>query len=185
MLKTLKSKIKRPFNRMAALGAKNITKSFHLRGNVLGLVQANTILLLRSEFRDDPSGYHLGLRNFGFRVHSEFEEDGQLIYIFAAIGFTNKIVVEIGAGDGIACMATNLIVNQGFRGLLFDGDPDNASRGTEFFAQHQDTSLVPPKFECAWITAENVNELISRGGVSGDVDLLSLDIDGNDYWIWK
>jgi hypothetical protein len=185
MLKTLKSKIKRPFNRLAARGAKIVTNSLHLRGNVFGLMQANTILLLRSEFRADPSSYHLGLKNFGFRVHSEFEEDGQLIYIFAAIGFGNKIVVEIGAGDGIACMSANLIVNHGFTGLLFDSDPDNVNRGTEFFAQHRDTSLIPPKFERAWITAENVNEFISGAGVSGDVDLLALDIDGNDYWVWK
>jgi hypothetical protein len=45
--------------------------------------------------------------------------------------------------------------------------------------------VLPPHFRHAWITRENVNELLRDAGVSGDVDLLSLDIDGNDYWIWN
>ena len=35
------------------------------------------------------------------------------------------------------------------------------------------------------ITAENINELISKGGLNGEIGLLSVDIDGNDYWVWK
>jgi hypothetical protein len=57
--------------------------------------------------------------------------------------------------------------------------------GKKFFAQNKDTFLHPPQFTKAWITAENVNDQIAQSGASGCIDLLSLDIDGMDYWVWK
>jgi len=121
----------------------------------------------------------------GFGCHSQFEEDGILLYIFSLIGTTNKVAVEICAGDGIQCNTTNLIINHGWQGFLFDGEQKNVTIGKEFFSRHKDTWLWPPLFNAAWITAENVNEILRDAGVSGDIDLLSLDIDGMDYWIWK
>src|SRR4030095_9096566 len=49
---------------------------------------------------------------------------------------------------------------------------------------HPDTLIYPPKFVHAWITAENADALVTGNGRSGEVDLLSLDMDGVDYWIW-
>ena len=82
----------------------------------------------------------------GFKVHSQFEEDGILLYIFSVIGTTNKRVVEICAGDGITCMAANLIVNHGWEGLLFDGNRSNVDRGIDFYASNHATWLHPPIF---------------------------------------
>ena len=126
-----------------------------------------------------------GFSEVGFRCHSQFEEDGILLFIFALIGTTNKKTVEICAGNGIECMSTNLILNHGWWGYLFDGDERNVERGRAFFRTSKDTFLYPPKFTHAWITAESVNEVISQSGVVGDIDLLALDIDGMDYWVWK
>ena len=125
------------------------------------------------------------LSDVGFRVHSEFEEDGILLYLFALIPPANRIGVEICAGNGRQCMTTNLIVNHGWWGHLFDGNTRNVQDGRRFFANHKDTFLHPPTFTQAWVTAENVNELLLSAGVSGPVDLLSLDLDGMDYWVWK
>jgi hypothetical protein len=121
----------------------------------------------------------------GFRCHSQFEEDGILLYIFGLIGTTNKKCVEICAGNGIECNTANLILNHGWWGYLFDGDKRNIAQGIKYFLNSRDTFLYPPKFNHSWVTAENVNELIRKAGLSGDIDLLSLDIDGMDYWIWK
>ena len=121
----------------------------------------------------------------GFRCNSQFEEDGILLYIFALIGSTNRKCVEICAGNGIQCNTANLILNHGWWGYLFDGDENNVAQGVEFFRKSQDTFLFPPRFNHAWITAENVNDVIRKSGISGEIDLLSLDIDGNDYWVWK
>ena len=121
----------------------------------------------------------------GFRRHSQFEEDGILLYLFAMIGTTNKIAVEICAGNGIQCNTANLIVNHGWNGFLFDGGSDNVEAGKAYFASHKNTFLWPPTFTQTWITAENVNEVVQKVGVYGEIDLLSLDIDGVDYWVWK
>lgn len=121
----------------------------------------------------------------GFRKYSQFEEDGILLYIFSLISPINRICVEICAGDGRECNTSNLIINHGWWGHLFDGDKNNVKSGEVFFSRNKDTFLYPPRFNQAWITVENVNEQISNSGASGAIDLLSLDIDGMDYWIWK
>ena len=121
----------------------------------------------------------------GFKAYSQFEEDGILLYIFSLIGSTHRKVVEICAGDGQECMAANLIINHGWQGYLFDGSEDNVKSGQNFFAKHKQTFLMPPTFKKAWFTAENVNQVLTDSGAIGEVDLLSLDIDGMDYWVWK
>lgn len=123
------------------------------------------------------------LRDVGFKVYSEFEEDGILVYIFSIIGTTNKRVIEICAGDGVECMAANLIINHGWEGLLFDGNKQQVEKGIKFYASHPLTSYHPPVFKNTWITKENANSVISENGFIGEIDLLSVDMDGNDYYI--
>jgi hypothetical protein len=144
-------------------------------------------LLLAQKYRELLHN-HLPLPELAdteFRCFSQSGEDGILLYIFTILGTTNKRVVEICAGDGIECNSANLIINHGWCGLLFDGDERNISRGKEFYSKCQDTFSVPPTLVASWITAENVNSLIADNGFSGDVDLLSLDLDGMDYWVWR
>jgi hypothetical protein len=125
------------------------------------------------------------LRDVGFRKYSQFEEDGILLYIFSLISPINRTCVDIGAGDGRASNTANLIINHGWWGHLFDANEQNVKAGQAFFENNKDTFLYPPRFTKAWVTAENVNDCIIKSGVSGPIDLLSLDIDGMDYWVWK
>jgi hypothetical protein len=125
------------------------------------------------------------LGDVGFRKYSQFEEDGILLYLFSLIPPLNRTCVELCAGNGMECNTTNLIINHGWWGHLFDGDEHNVQAGGAFFARHKDTFLYPPRFTRAWITAANVNELVTQSGARGPIDLLSLDIDGMDYWIWE
>jgi hypothetical protein len=137
--------------------------------------------LLASQGRDRLPG----IRDVGFRKYSQFEEDGILLYIFSLVPPINRKCVEICAGEGRECNTANLIINHGWWGYLFDGDEENVKAGTQFFAKNKDTFLYRPRFTRAWITAENVNSVIEESGVRGPIDLLSLDIDGMDYWVWK
>jgi hypothetical protein len=120
----------------------------------------------------------------GFRVFSQYEEDGILLFIFAMIGMTNKVFVEIGSDDGINSNAANLYFNFGWHGLFIDGNPISIARGKKFYSKYPHPLFYKPKFLCALLTAENVNELIESEGITGEIGLLSIDIDGNDYWIW-
>ncbi|MHB1424575.1 MAG: hypothetical protein ACYC3I_15500 [Gemmataceae bacterium] len=125
------------------------------------------------------------LLDSGFRCFSQNDEDGVLLHIFSLIGTTNKKVVEICAGDCVECNSANLIINHGWIGLLFDGDEKKIALGKRFYARCRDTFFYPPTLAHAWVTAENVNDLVSNHRFSGDIDLLSLDMDGMDFWVWK
>ncbi len=120
-----------------------------------------------------------------FRVHSQNGEDGILLYIFALIGASNKKCVEICAGDGVQCNTANLIINHGWRGLLVDGDAGLVQSAKEFYFHNRSTSWLPPRIVRAWVTVESIDMLLDSCGFAGDIDLLSLDLDGVDYWIWK
>ena len=103
-------------------------------------------------------------------VYSQYGEDGVIERIFECIGATNRSFVEFGAGDGLAVSNTaHLRLNRGWTGLLMDGNP----RG--------EGDLIVR----ARIDAENVEALFERHGVPRVFDLLSIDIDGNDYWVWN
>jgi hypothetical protein len=129
-------------------------------------------------------GSRYAFSQVGFKAFSQFEEDGILLYLFTMIGTSSKVVVELCAGDGRECMATNLILHHGWTGFLWDGDADNVRRGRQFFAEHPASFLHPPSFQHDWLTQENVNSVLASSGLNGDIDLLSIDIDGNDLWLW-
>lgn len=121
----------------------------------------------------------------GFKVFSQFEEDGYLLFIFSIIGHGKKTFIEIGSNDGINSNCANLNIHFGWSGLFFEGDATLIKRGKRFYSKYPTPYHPKPVFKRAYITRENVNQLIKEGGLEGDIDLLSIDIDGNDYWIWE
>jgi hypothetical protein len=127
----------------------------------------------------------INLSDKGFRVHSQFEEDGLLLYIFSKIGFTNRRGVEMCCGWGIESMLANLILYHGFDTLLFDGDKNSVERARNFFSNHPNTFQHPPKIIQEWITKENINKIIKENGFEGEIDIFSLDVDGVDYYLIK
>jgi hypothetical protein len=131
------------------------------------------------------AGVILPLDQVGFSRFSEFEEDGHLLYLLTLAGSTSRTVVEISSQDGRTCMATNLLVHHRWRGFLFDGDPVFVADGQRFFARHPATRALPPVMRAEWFTRDNVNRVLASAGVPGEVDVLSLDIDGNDLYLWN
>jgi hypothetical protein len=152
---------------------------------------AGTKAGLRQLFLAYRSAVHEGrplppLREAGLRVFSEVDEDGILLYLLAVVGVGRGRFVDIGAGDGVtASNCANLALNLGFHGLFVDGNPDGIEAATRFYASHPDTKAYPPKSAHAFVTRENVNDVIRGAGFDGEIDVLSIDIDGNDYWIWE
>jgi hypothetical protein len=139
-----------------------------------------------TEYRN---GIDLGKRwklsDVGFRVFSQFEEDGILLYIFAAIGVTKKLFVDVGSSDGILSNCANLALNHHWHGLFIDGSAERLAHGKRFYESAPDTFAFPPRFRNAFIQRENINQIIQEEGFRGEIDLLSIDIDGNDYWVWE
>ncbi len=125
------------------------------------------------------------LSEAGFKCFSQADEDGILLYIFSIIGTVNKKSVEICAGNGIECNTANLIIHHKWTGLLVDDNQTLVDQGLEFYRKNPNTHVFPPKFVKAWVTRDNVNDIIRQNGFEGEIDLLSIDMDGVDYWIWK
>jgi hypothetical protein len=124
------------------------------------------------------------IQDTGFRVYSQSDEDGLVLFVFSLIGMTNRICVDIASGIPEGANSTNLIRNWGFTGFLIEGNEDKLREAAYFFSG-PDTNQYPPRFKQAMVNAENVNDLLDLLKVSGEIDLLSLDIDGIDYWVWK
>jgi hypothetical protein len=125
------------------------------------------------------------IRDCGLRVFSQFEEDGYLLYLAAVLEIQKKIFVDIGSADGINSNCANLALNLGWQGLFIDGNATLIEAGRKFYKEHSDTFLYPPKFKHARITRENINDIIKQEGFEGEIGVISIDIDGNDYWVWE
>jgi hypothetical protein len=122
------------------------------------------------------------LLRYGFKVYSQCDEDGIIQEIFRRIGNGNRTFVEFGVETGIECNTVKLLI-EGWRGLWLDGSAANVAQIQSRFASFCNKGQL--RAVEAFITAENINALIQQGGITGEIDLLSIDIDNNDYWVWK
>lgn len=124
------------------------------------------------------------LRNHEFSVYSKVGEDGLIAYIFSKIGVTNRTFVEFGIQDGKECNTANLSLNFGWQGFLVDSKQHYTDSANAYYRGKLGQNCGVKAVSC-FISTENVNQLLSDNGFNGEIDLLSIDIDGNDYWIWK
>lgn len=129
-------------------------------------------------------GYRKLLRNREFKVSSQGGEDGLIAFIFSEIGVTDRRFVEFGVGDGRECMCANLAIWFGWSGLMLESDAAAAKAAYEHYADLERPGS-DVQVRQAHVTAENINEVIAETGIEGEIDLLSVDIDGNDYWLWE
>ena len=126
------------------------------------------------------------VRDTGFRVFSQADEDGILLFLLEATKAESQRFVDIGAGDCVtASNCANLALNFGFHGLFVDADAARIAAGRRLYASHSDTSVYPPRIVHAVVTPANVDAVVRDAGLDGEIDVLSIDVDGNDYWIWE
>lgn len=119
------------------------------------------------------------------RFYSQNGEDGIIQLLLAAVGTDTRRAVEICAGDGVENNSTNLIVNHGWTALLVDGGEELLTVGKRFYEHNTDTWYWPPTLRREWITRDGINDIVRSAGFDGDIDLLTVDVDGMDYWIWQ
>jgi hypothetical protein len=124
-------------------------------------------------------------RDVEFRTFSQNGEDGILLLLFSVVGTTNRTLLDLGCGNGLVANTTNFLVYHGWNGLLLDGDENNVKMAREFFGRCRETSGWPPTVAQEWLDVESINQVVARHGLEGSIDLLSIDIDGTDYWIWE
>lgn len=122
------------------------------------------------------------LNRFEFQAFSQVGDDGIIEEIFKRIGVTNQYFIEFGVEDGTETNSTYLLY-KGWKGLWMDGSEANIK------AIHQHCSKAIARGDLkaiqAFITAENIEFLFQQAGVPTEPDLLSIDIDRNDLYVWK
>ncbi|MEW6302259.1 MAG: hypothetical protein AB1705_02235 [Verrucomicrobiota bacterium] len=125
------------------------------------------------------------LRTEERQIFSQFGEDGLILYFLSRIGAPHKNFIEFGIEDGVECNAANVAINFGWAGLFLEGSPSLAERAREFYHRRHRIAPDHVRIESHFLTRENVNDIFAKYGYTGEIDLLSLDIDGNDYWLWE
>jgi hypothetical protein len=142
-----------------------------LLNNYVDTLKAN------ARFQDDKC-----LIKHGQKIYSQNEEDGMILEIFNRIGTTNKTFVEFGAGDGIENNTLALLLNN-WNGLWIDGSSRSINNIKDHYKSVIDNQRL--KVVQAFITKDNINQLISENIPDKEIDLLSVDIDGNDVHIFN
>lgn len=123
----------------------------------------------------------LELRSSERSVFSQFGEDGVIERLFEIIPPGPKYAVEFGALDGVKNSNTrNLILSHGWSALLIEGEPKRANSMIKTYAGMPKVKAIQ-----AWVYPGNIEILFEENGVPVDLDLLVIDIDSNDYYVWR
>jgi hypothetical protein len=145
-------------------------------------VQMDRALILQGQIRAEQilaKGKLARLSDSGFGVFAQTDEDGILSWMIDRLGVRNESFIEFGVHDYRESNTRYLLQTRAWRGLVIDGDPANiAAIRADEVAYMRDLETV-----AAFITRENINELIERAGFKDRVGILSVDIDGVDYWV--
>jgi len=121
------------------------------------------------------------INDYEFSVFSQFGEDGIIQYLIHSIEDIPKIFIEFGVEDYEESNTRFLLLNNNWSGLVLDGDKLNISRIRNSYYYWKYNLEAKQKF----ITAENINLIIGDYLQDKSLGILSIDIDGNDYWILK
>ncbi len=120
------------------------------------------------------------LLKYGYRVYSQGDEDGILHEIFRRIGEGGRKFLEIGVGTGVENNTLFLLI-QGWHGVWIEGSQRHVAAAKKNLEVAITAGLL--RVEQHFVTAPNIDEKV-RNVAPGDVDLLSIDLDGNDYYVF-
>ena len=116
-----------------------------------------------------------------FKIFSQWGDDGIINFLCNYLDISSKTFIEFGVEDYTECNTRFLLINDNWRGLIMDGSKSNMDkvRQEDMYWRYNLTAVD------IFVTKENINGLLSQNNFTGETGLLHVDIDGNDYWIWK
>jgi hypothetical protein len=159
--------------------AENVAKAISRMPRKLDEDRILAAKLLVAQMRRD--GVYPSLRQAEFRVFSQFGDDGIIQYLLHHVAPVPTVFVEFGVEDYAESNTRFLAVSDNWRGLVMDSDRRNIERiqADALYWRHDVTAVR------AFVDRDNIDALIGGSGFSGEIGLLSIDIDGNDYWVWQ
>jgi hypothetical protein len=122
------------------------------------------------------------LRAAEFKTFSQWNEDGIIQHLIRHVPIADATFIEFGVADYREANTRFLLVNNGWRGLILDGGEAHRK-----FVYEQSTLgwRYPIDARSDFLTREAINDVIREAGFVGDIGLLSIDVDGVDYWMWE
>lgn len=151
--------------------------------NLFGRFKKITGGLCWERLTEERMGNPKALENFGYKVYSQNDEDGIIHEIFKRIGTTNKEFIEFGVQNGLESNGHLLLLWGGWKGLWIEGSAKYCDEIKMRFRPVIKTGRL--KVLNCFITRENIEELFDKHAFSLEPDFLSIDIDGNDWHVWK
>jgi hypothetical protein len=153
-----------------------------IAGDASGDIQSTRLLLgklLSNQVK--ALGPKHELRDAEFSVFSQWGDDGIIQYLIHNVPIENDTFIEFGVEDYTEANTRFLLLNDNWRGLIMDASAENMARvrRENLYWRHDLTAINE------FISKDNINQLISGAGFGGPIGLLSIDLDGNDYWIWE
>lgn len=145
----------------------------------------NTQMQVADRYADALGGFENQkslFKSSEIKIFSQNGEDGILLKIFSMIGVGNKRFIDFACGG--SSNTANLVLNFGWSGLYIGGEKPTVQDTIDFFKSRGNFE-DRVKVVQSWITAENINDIFKTNGYEGEIDLISIDIDSTDYWIWE
>jgi hypothetical protein len=148
-------------------------------GALVREIELNRILLGTMMTRQLPARAE-SLHDVEFRVFSQYGDDGIIQYLLQHVDAPESFI-EFGVETYCESNTRFLLVKDNWRGLVIDGSSSNVA-SIKTMSEHWRHDLTAV---ASFITRDNVNDLFTGAGFTGEIGLLSIDIDGNDYWVWE
>jgi hypothetical protein len=143
---------------------------------------ASSLLLAKLHIRDlRTRGILESIQDAEFKVFSQGGEDGIIQYLLQQVPIAREVFVEFGVENYLESNTRFLLLNDNWSGLVIDAHPSHI----KFIRRDPLSYRRDLQSICSFITAENINDLLVGAGLQGDIGLLSIDLDGNDYWVWQ
>jgi hypothetical protein len=126
-------------------------------------------------------GIYENIQDAEFKVFSQFGDDGIIQYLINHIEIPHQTFIEFGVENYTESNTRFLLINNNWKGLVIDGNRANIDyiRRDSLYWKY-DLTAVP-----AFVDKDNINKLLLENNFSGEIGILSIDIDGNDYWVWE
>ena len=136
---------------------------------------------LNNSLLNDIAKNRSSINDYEFKVFSQFGDDGILQYLIKNLDIKTKFFVEFGVENYEEANTRFLLECNNWQGLVID----SSSKYISHIKKQNYYWKFRLKTEESFITKENINLILKKHKINGQIGILSIDIDGNDYWIWK
>jgi hypothetical protein len=150
---------------------KQLITTVHKLQESLGRIESKQLQVINSS----------NIRDNEFRAFSQWGEDGIIQFLIRNVPIDRKIFVEFGVQNYTESNTRFLLINNNWSGLVIDGGSEEIAyiKNDPIYWQHNLKAVN------SFITKDNINQIFLENGIQGEIGLLSVDIDGNDYWVWQ